>query len=96
MSGILKYFKYFKPLKDSELTPKSRELTSNEVKKCKERSAIVGIKRGHYNFFSPENKAKVAKYTLENGVTALLCHFKQASNFINLKESTVCGWVKQY
>jgi len=53
-----------KPLKDSELTPKSRELASNEVKKCKERSAIVGIKRGCYNFFSPENKAKVAKYAL--------------------------------
>jgi len=45
MSGILKYFK---PLKDSELTPKSRELASNEVKKFKERSATVGIKRGCY------------------------------------------------
>jgi len=71
MLGILKYFK---PLKDSELTTKSRELASNEVKKCKERSATVGIKRGYYNFFSPENKAQVAKHTLENGMTASLCH----------------------
>ena len=93
MSGILRFFK---PLKESELTPKLRELASKEVKKCKERTATLGMKRGRYDFFSPENKAKVAKYALENDVTASLHHFKQTGEFNNLKESTVRGCVKQY
>ena len=54
------------------------------------------MKRGRYDFSSPENKAKVAKYALENGVTASFHHFKQTGEFNNLKESTVHGWVKQY
>ena len=93
MSGILRFFK---PLKESELNPKSRELASKEVKKCEERTGTPGMKRGRYDFFSPENKAKVAKYDSENGVTASLHHFKQTGEFNNLKESTVRGWVKQY
>ena len=43
MSNILRFFK---PLKESDLTPKSRESASKEVKKCEERTATVGIKRG--------------------------------------------------
>ena len=93
MSGILKFFN---SLKESKLKPKSRELASKEVKKCKERTATLGMKRGCYDFFSPKNKAKVAKYALENDVTASLHHFKQIGEFSNLKESTVHGWVKQY
>ena len=54
------------------------------------------MKRGRYDFFSPKNKAKVAKYAAENSVTASLHHFKQTGEFNNLKESTVRGWVKQY
>ena len=93
MSGILRFFKL---LKESELTPKSRELASKEVKKCKWRIATQGMKRGCYDFFSPENKAKVARYASENCVTASLHHFKQTGEFNNLKESTVGGWFKQY
>ena len=52
------------------------------------------MKRGCYDFFSPENKSKVAKYAAENGVTASLHHFKQTDKFNYLKESTVHGWVK--
>ena len=81
MSGILRLFK---PLKESELTPKSRELASKEVKKCEERTATLGMKRGYYDIFSPENKAKVAKYASENGVTASLHHFKQTGEFNNM------------
>ena len=92
MSGILRFFKL---LKENELNPKSRELASEQIEKCKERTATLGMKRGCYDFFSPKNKAKVAKYASENGVTALH-HFKQAGEFNNLKESTVHGWVKQY
>ena len=80
MSSILRFFKL------SELTPKSRELASKEVKKCEERRASLGIKSGRYNFFSPD------KYALENGMTASLHHFKQTDKFNNnLKESTVRG-----
>ena len=93
MSGILRFFKL---LKESELTPKLRELASKEVKKCEERTATLGMNTERYDFFSPENKAKVAKYAAENGVTASLHHFKQTGEFNNLKESTVRGWVKQY
>ena len=71
-------------------------MASKEVKKCEERTGTPGMKRGRYDFFSPENKAKVAKYASENGVTASLHHFKQTGEFNNLKESTVRGWVKQY
>ena len=93
MSGILRYFKW---LKENKLTPKSRELTLKEVKKCEERTEVREKKRGHYEFFSPTNKAKVAKYASENGVTASLRHYKQINEFDNLKESTVWGWVTQY
>ena len=40
MSGILRFFK---PLKESELNPKSRELAYKEVKKCEERTGTPGI-----------------------------------------------------
>ena len=57
ISGILRLFN---PIKESELNPKSRELASKEVKKCEEKTATLGMKRGRHDFFSPENKAKVA------------------------------------
>jgi len=66
--GILKYFK---PLKDGELTPKARKMAVNEVKKC-ERVAPTGQKRGHYDFVSGDNKLKVAKYASDKGVTESL------------------------
>ena len=50
MSGILRFFK---PLKESELNHKSRELASKEVKKCKERTETLGMKMEHYDSFSP-------------------------------------------
>ena len=56
----------------------------------------LGMKRGCYNFFSPENKAKVAKYASEYGVTASLHHFKQTGECNYLQESTIYGWVKHY
>ena len=90
----------FKPLKGGELTKKCRELAdkevTGEVKKLDERTVTVGIKRGNYEFYMAEKKAKVAKYVAEHGVTASLQHFKQSGEFSNFKESTVHGWVKYY
>ena len=40
-------------------------------------------------------KAKVAKYAAENSVSVLLNHLKSAQE-LDLKESSVCGWVTMY
>jgi len=95
MSGILKYFKR---TNDTTLTLKAREMAEKEVKKLEEAVAEVartGIKRGHYDFLSDENKAKVAKYALQHGVTSSLQHFKRTKEFPNLKESTLRGWANK-
>ena len=42
-------------------------------------------KKGTLRFFSPENKAEVAKYALKNDPTASQHHFKQTGEFNNLK-----------
>ena len=55
-----------------------------------------GHKRGSYVVFSAKDKAKIAKYASENGVTASLKHFKRTREFTDLKEPTVRGWVKTY
>lgn len=52
--------------------------------------------RERYGLFLPKKKAKVTKYTLENGVTASLHNFNQIGGFNNFKKSTVCEGVKQY
>ena len=64
MSGILKYFKR---TNETTLTLKAREMAEKEVKKVEEavaEAARTGMKRGHYDFLSDKNKAKVAKYAL--------------------------------
>ena len=46
-----------------------------------EKVASAGVKQGSYAI-SEELKAKVAKYAAENGVSALLRHFKSAQGWI--------------
>ena len=60
-----------------------------------EKVASAGKKRGSYAKILEELKAKVAKYATENGVSASLKHFKSAQE-LDLKESTVRGWVTTY
>jgi len=91
MSGILKYFKR---TNEATLTLKAREMAAKEVKKVEE-AARAGVERGHYDFLSDDNKAKVAKHTLQHSVTSSLKHFKRMSKFPNLKESIVRGWVNK-
>ena len=55
----------------------------------------AGKKRGSYASISEELKAKVAKYAAENGVSALLRHYKSTQE-LDFKESTVRGWVTTY
>lgn len=66
------------------------------MNKLDERTVAVGMKRGNYEFYTSEKKAKVAKYAAEHGVIASPQHFKWSGEFSNLKESTVRGWVKYY
>ena len=60
-----------------------------------EKVASTGKKRGSYATTSEELKAKVVKYTAENGASASLRHLKSAQE-LDLKESTVRGWVTTY
>ena len=60
-----------------------------------EKVASAGKKRGSYAMISEELKAKVAKYAAKKGVSASLRHFKSTQE-LDLKESTVCGWVTTY
>ena len=68
--------KFFKPLEGGKSTQKCREFAENEVtrkvNKLDERMVTVGMKKGNYEFYTAEKKAKVAKYAAEHGVTASL------------------------
>ena len=68
----------------------SIEEANKEVDICYKTTDNKGKKRLPYSFATPEQKAKAAKYALENGTANLLCHFSK--EFPNLKESTVHGW----
>ena len=65
------------------------------AKRKTEKVASAGKKQGSYATISEELKAKVAKYAVENGVSASLRHFKSAQ-VLDLKETTVRGWVTTY
>ena len=96
---------FFKPAKDSSDTHSSPRLKSvpaevanfveKEIKKTEDLQR-TGSKRGNYTFVSSENKAKIAKYASEHGVTASMRHFRRTGEFSELKESTVRGWVTAY
>ena len=97
-SGILSYFKCksestaFK----SSLPPSIVQSALKEVNKTQTLDEKNGRKRGSYGIFSAQDKAKIAKYASENGVTASLKYFKKTREFTDLKEPTVRGWVKAY
>ena len=72
-------------------------MAEKEVKKVEEavaEAARTGMKkRGHYDFLSDENKAKVAKMLYS---TVLLHHCDILKERPNLKESTVRGWESKH
>ena len=90
---------FFKPLRpnqerDPALPHGFAWSAIKEIKKVEEDAERIGSKRGNYTAISAENKAKIAKYASENGVTASLGHFKQSGEFKDLKEAIVSEWVK--
>ncbi len=88
--------KYFKPVSGnglpdprgplSELLPaRAIEAANKEVEKSKQPK-----KRGTYNCFSSEQRAKIGKYACENGVVAASKFFSKGLNK-KINESTVRG-----
>ena len=54
-------------------------------------------KRGHYDFYSPEEKASIGKRAIEHGVTATIRYYSQKyPKRPALKESSVRTWKKKY
>ena len=98
-NSILSYFKCKSgnlPTFKSSLPPNVVASALKEVNKVQTSDERNGRKRGSYGIFSAKDKAKVAKYASENGVTASLKYFKRTQEFTDLKEPTVRGWVKVY
>ena len=70
-------FKYLRPsggMLDSQ-GPTVPTKVLEEVNKEVSKAVTRGKKRGAYSFFSPEQKAKVAKYTSTHGVRAAVICF---------------------
>ena len=95
MSKTIEHF--FKPVgsNDSSSSKAVHAAAVLAAQKEMEKIAKAGQKRGAYAIISEELKAKVGKYAAENGVTVSLRHFK-TSHELDLKESTVRGWVTAY
>ncbi len=53
-------------------------------------------KRGTYDHFTPEEKARIGKRAAEHGVTATIRYFSRVFPGHSLKESTVRTWKKKY
>ena len=93
-NSILSYFKFKSgnsPTFKSSLPPNVVASGLKEVNKVQTSDERNGRKRGRYGIFSAKDKAKVAKYASENGVTASLKYFKRTQEFNDLKEPTVRG-----
>lgn len=89
-------YKFFKPCSSIEHGSISRYSSSvdtieSEIIKAEEKRHR-SKKRGEYLSISQEEKAKIARYASENGVSKALKHFKDKK----LKESTVRGWQSTY
>ena len=57
-------------------------------------SSLLAKKRGVYNKYTPEFKAKVARYAIENGNCRAARNFSSTDKVID--ESSVRGWVTTY
>ena len=60
------------------------------------KSGLNERKGGTYDKVTPGKQAKIAKYAVENGIAAAICHFRTKEGFskITLKGSSVRGWKK--
>ena len=98
MKSLYHYFKR-DSLLPSPTGPLSKEApataisaANKEVLECLKHSEDEkgAKKRGTYQKYSGDIKAKIGNYAAVNGTSAAICHFK--SDFPNLKYTTVCEW----
>jgi hypothetical protein len=96
MTGLFKYYKR-QSLPTCEETGLG-EVTTKEVNAAVEKIVEEQPKKPgqkhQYTHFTPEQRAKIAKYASECGNTAAVRHFKK--EFSTLGESTVRIFKKQY
>ena len=88
-------FRYFKKEKDN--LPDSHGPLAQSVPSTEVRSFIVSHnskKRGHYEKYTPEQKAMIGKRAAEHGVVAAIWYY--IKDFPNLKENTVRDWRNAY
>uniref|UniRef100_A0A1X7U603 Uncharacterized protein n=1 Tax=Amphimedon queenslandica TaxID=400682 RepID=A0A1X7U603_AMPQE len=89
-------YKYFKSSAGSSTSERSNSRSSTslekEIEKEETKSVKSKTKRGEYLSISQEEKAKIAKYASENGISKAVKHFADK----NVKESTVRGWKSAY
>ena len=76
--SITNFFKPSRPNQDrgSALPHGYVRSAIKEIKKVKEDTERVGSKRSNYAVISAKNKARIARYASENGVTASFRHIK--------------------
>ena len=80
MKSITEYFRPIRAKKNdciSSLLPNILHSALKEVRKAEEKieKTRTGSKQGNYAFYTGKNKAKVAKFTAENGVTKAKRYF---------------------
>ena len=92
-------FKYLRPVEatstsSSPLSSLVPQTTVDEINKqvTGSRSTVRKRKRGEYSKYSENDKALIAKYASEHGVSKALKHFREK----DLKESSVRDWKKAY
>ena len=105
-TSLYKYFKREKnrvmmafqiPRELSGKVPLSSILSANkEVRAVLNASKPRKHLRGSYDSFTPEEKAKIAKKAIENGVTKTVVKYNRELQHRTLKESTVRTWVSEY
>ena len=57
---------------------------------------VTSRSRGQYEVFSPKEKAAIAKYAIEVGVTKAIRKLQKNYPGRPLKEGTIRSWVKKY
>jgi len=80
----------------SKILPSTIAAANTEVLRVIDASCHVqsGKRRGAYNTYTPEFKAKVARYGIENGNCQAARKFSTTDKII--EESSVRGWAKTY
>ena len=98
MTGLHKFFQSV-TLSKSDETGLGESITK-EVNRAVERIPVLKERNGgptrrrKYTHFSSENRAKIAKYASQCGITAAIRHFSK--EFPGFGESTVRQFKKQY